>query len=74
MKNIHDVVIATINKAGAEAVLKAAQLQSQERTVPATRRSSNRMLDLSKRRQEAESIAESWSVVLKAVMGVKDDD
>jgi hypothetical protein len=58
--SVHPIVLATIRKHLAEAELKVAQLESQGRTVPATTRSSNDMLRLAKKINEAKAVHASW--------------
>jgi hypothetical protein len=58
--SVHPIVLATIRKHLAEAELKVAQLESQGRTVPATTRSSNDMLRLAKKINEAKAVHLGW--------------
>lgn len=58
------LVRATIRKHQAEAELSLAKLESVSRTVPATLRSNNDMLRLTKKIKEARSVLEAWNLLL----------
>ena len=64
----HRIVLATIQKHAAEAYLKLAQLESKERTIPATRRGSDHAFILTKQIKEAKAVVDAWDeLVLRAV-------
>jgi hypothetical protein len=62
----HDLVVATIRKHTIEAALAVARLESQQRCVPATQRSNNAMLHLTKKIKEAQLVLDAWIKVEKA--------
>lgn len=63
MNATHAIVLATIRKHLAEAELTLARLESQERTIPATTRSSNEMNRLARKTREAKHVLAAWICV-----------
>jgi hypothetical protein len=60
MNGQHPIVLAMVRKHLAEAELTLARLESQARAVPATTRSSNSMLLLTRKIREAKDVLAAW--------------